>query len=539
MGIAAAALTTALLPAPALAASATEPVAANPVLAERCDLDLAVTLDLSNSVTEPQLAQVRTELADLAAALHGYPVRLAVQTFASRAPATDRPTEAPLRLTSLVDDAGVATVDEHVAQIARPATRDGGTNWDRALAAAADSGERYDAVLVVTDGNPTQYGAPPLGPGNSTDTATIDAAVRSANLLKATGTRVIAVGVQDNLAGAALAEFRENVSQISGPGEGQDYHLSGFAKLRETLVGIVDSRCGAITLDKTGALAPGARGITGDTVDYSFVVTNTGTVALRDIELVDPKPGLSPLSFGPWPGPERVLEPGQSVTASAVYTLDDDDIARGVVDNLATVTGTTPAGGTVSDDDPATVPLPELAAGIRLEKTGSLEGDTIVYSFVITNVGEAALSGVTLSDRLPGLSDIVFGPWPATAGHLAPGESVTATASYATTEADRDAGRVTNTATTGGTPPRGDEVTDTDEHVVPLPPRPGTVVPPPARTPEAEPPATPVEPAPDAGGSLARTGLAGDGITALAIGGALAVLIGAGTLAASRRRSRT
>ena len=452
----------------AFAVQSTVPAAPNPAMAAQCAVDFAISLDLSNSVTDEQLQQAREELAELANALEGYPVRFAVSNFASAAPATSGGANAPLPLTSVADAAGVDTIVSYVNGLQRPVSAQGGTNWDRGLAAIAGSPETYDALFFLTDGNPTQYANPVQGPGNSTNQATIDAAVRSANLVKGEGTRIVPIGVNDNIAGDQLATFREHITQISGPTEGDDYHLAGFAALASTLIGVVNTNCASIDLEKSGTLATGATGVAGDIVDYDFTVTNTGTVTLADVTLADPKPGLSSIEFGIWPGAPGVLEPTQSVTATASYTLTDADVAAGEVSNTATVSGIPPAGTAVTDEAPALVTLPELTPGISLVKTGVLSGDTIAYSFTATNTGNVTLSAVSIADELEGLSEISYGAWPAAVGVLAPGQSVTATASYAIAQADRDAGTVDNTATTTGTPPTGPPVSDEDDFDQPL-----------------------------------------------------------------------
>uniref|UniRef100_UPI0012EAA535 DUF7507 domain-containing protein n=1 Tax=Microbacterium karelineae TaxID=2654283 RepID=UPI0012EAA535 len=62
--------------------------------------------------------------------------------------------------------------------------------------------------------------------------------------------------------------------------------------------------------------------------------------------------------------------------------------------------------------------------------------------------------------------------WPGAEGTLQPGEQVTATATYTLTQADVNAGQVENTATTTGTPPSGDPVTDEDVEIISVDPTP-------------------------------------------------------------------
>src|SRR5699024_5486203 len=86
---------------------------------------------------------------------------------------------------------------------------------------------------------------------------------------------------------------------------------------------------------------------------------------------------------------------------------------------------------------------------------------------LVSNLGNVTLTDVEVVDELEGLSGISY-EWPGDEGVLAPGESLTGTATYTLTQADVDAGQVVNTATTTGTPPSGPPVEDEDEHEQPL-----------------------------------------------------------------------
>ncbi|MGH9379949.1 MAG: DUF7507 domain-containing protein [Thermoanaerobaculia bacterium] len=78
----------------------------------------------------------------------------------------------------------------------------------------------------------------------------------------------------------------------------------------------------------------------GSTIEYTFVVTNTGNVTLSNITITDPLDGLSPISC-----PGTTLAPGAEMTCTATYTVTQQDVDAGVVQNTATVTGQTPGGG--------------------------------------------------------------------------------------------------------------------------------------------------------------------------------------------------
>jgi hypothetical protein len=83
-------------------------------------------------------------------------------------------------------------------------------------------------------------------------------------------------------------------------------------------------------------------------------------------------------------------------------------------------------------------------------------GEKITYSFAVTNTGNVTLSADKVDEgAFTGTGSLSPVRCPAGAASLAPGEQVTCTASYTVTQADVDAGKVTNTATASGAPPSG------------------------------------------------------------------------------------
>lgn len=230
----------------------------------------------------------------------------------------------------------------------------------------------------------------------------------------------------------------------------------------------------------------------GDEITYTFTITNDGNVDLTMVTLSDPMQGLSALSCQR--ADDSVFENGTSsmvvaevVTCSATYTVTADDVANGVIENLATVTGTPPTGPEVEAEDPEDVPVvitPDPS--IDLDKTHAITndadgsggpeatlGDEITYSFTITNDGNVALSPVLLSDPLPGLSDIscsrndgsVFANG---VDGMAVNEVVSCSTTYTVAADDVTAGNIHNLATVTGTPEVGDPVTDDDPEDVPV-----------------------------------------------------------------------
>jgi uncharacterized repeat protein (TIGR01451 family) len=168
-----------------------------------------------------------------------------------------------------------------------------------------------------------------------------------------------------------------------------------------------------------------------------------------------------------------------------------------------------------------------LAGGLTLEKVADKEsvstvGETITYTFTATNTGPVPLTGVVITDPLPGLSALSCTPAQPTT--LAPGEKLTCTATYKVTQADLDSGAVTNTATATGTPPTGPPLRPTD--TVDVPTEPGTTGGTTDKPPTDKPPT----------GGLTDTG-AGESM-AYGVVGVLAMLLGGLMVGADRRRRR-
>jgi uncharacterized repeat protein (TIGR01451 family) len=186
----------------------------------------------------------------------------------------------------------------------------------------------------------------------------------------------------------------------------------------------------------------------GTTIDYSFLVTNTGNVTLSHIFVEDPLPGVSPVDC-----PVTTLAPGISTSCTATYVTTQADVDNGSVLNTSTATGQTPGGTEAASPPGDNTVLATPSASLTLAKSASPNtfdkaGQTIDYSFLVTNTGDVTMSGIAVNDSLAGLSAVDCPQLTLDAGR-----TETCTASYLTTQADVDAGSVTNSATVQGTPP--------------------------------------------------------------------------------------
>jgi len=229
----------------------------------------------------------------------------------------------------------------------------------------------------------------------------------------------------------------------------------------------------ALVISKSAS--PKSLGRAGDTVHYSYLVTNTGNVTLTGIKVNDKLPGLSAIAC-----PSATLNAGKEMTCTASYRLTQADVNAGKVTNTATTTGIGPSGRPVtSPPSSVTVVIPAHPALVikKSASPGSFDaaGTTIHYSYLVTNTGNVTLTHLKVNDVLAGLSAIAC-----PSGTLNPGRDMTCTATYVTTAADVQAGSIANTATVTGDPPSGSPVVSGPSTVViaaPAPVHPGTPVP--------------------------------------------------------------
>jgi uncharacterized repeat protein (TIGR01451 family) len=190
----------------------------------------------------------------------------------------------------------------------------------------------------------------------------------------------------------------------------------------------------------------------GDIITYTYTITNTDNVTISNISFKDDK--LGPIS-------ENItLAPGENITATATYTVSEEDLEQGSIVNTANATGTDPVGNEVTDDATATVeltsPPPDEVPAIEVtksaDKTTASVGDSITYTYMVTNIGNVTADNVTLEDDK--LGELMSGVT------LSPGESVTTTATYEVKPSDFWKFKpITNIATVTAIGPDGEQIT--------------------------------------------------------------------------------
>ena len=178
----------------------------------------------------------------------------------------------------------------------------------------------------------------------------------------------------------------------------------------------------------------------GDVISYTIVATNTGNVTLHDVVVTDPN--VSDLACTPTTPVD--LAPGEQISCTASHTVTQEDIDAGSFWNQACVDDGQGGADKACDDVTTTGEQnPELSID-KVDETGGFDsvGDVIDYSIVATNTGNVTLHDVVVTD--PNVSDLECTP--ATPVDLAPGESISCTASHTVTQDDLDAGSFWNQA---------------------------------------------------------------------------------------------
>ena len=194
----------------------------------------------------------------------------------------------------------------------------------------------------------------------------------------------------------------------------------------------------------------------GDVITYTVTVENTGNVTIKGIELEDTLVELDEEAFD--------LAPTEKKVITYTYTVTQADVDVGVVTNAVTATGTDPSGEPTPGDDEIDVPTEPADPELTVEKTADPSedvavGDVITYTVKVTNTGNVTIKGIIIEDTLVELDEEAF--------DLAPNEEKVITYTYTVTQADVDAGVVTNAVTATGKDPGGEPTPGDDEIDVP------------------------------------------------------------------------
>ncbi|MFV0459060.1 MAG: beta strand repeat-containing protein [Actinomycetales bacterium] len=252
-----------------------------------------------------------------------------------------------------------------------------------------------------------------------------------------------------------------------------------------------------LTKSVTGYTDSNGNGVVdvGDVIHYGFSVFNTGNVELTLLTVNDANAVVA--------GGPMTLDPGatDTTTFTAAHVITTADIAAGGVENAASATGfhndlqvtdssdagTDPDGATITDpentetpnpggllpndpgdhgDDPSTftivpdarlVLIKSVAGYTDVNGNGLVDaGDQVSYEFTLTNIGNAPITGITVSDPA---ATVTGGPIALAAGDS---DGSSFAAEHTITTAEVSAGGFENVATASGDH-SGTAVTDSSD----------------------------------------------------------------------------
>ncbi|KLN36126.1 hypothetical protein FB00_03760 [Cellulosimicrobium funkei] len=340
----------------------------NPALTAQCGADIALVLDLSSSLGS-QVTNLKAATDSVADALVGTPSRLAVFSFDRFSPSSGSDANHP----ELVSVATQQGADSFKAQYAGWTTGSG-TNWDQGLRVVADAEPAYQVVVMITDGNPTRFGATGSGgTGGTTHLRDVENGIYSANAVKADGARLLVLGV-----GSGIDDVtRLNLRALSGetfyaggdPRDADYFDLDDFEAAGAALRDLLLSGCeGRINVTKeivpaeneagdvTGAVPAGAgwqfdagTSATGVTLDPASATTTddgTGSVAFEVDYEGAPQDAEVTITENQQDG--FTLVPVEGQNAVCVDKLDDDAPVQATSSGETTFGVVLPASGFVS-----------------------------------------------------------------------------------------------------------------------------------------------------------------------------------------------
>ena len=228
---------------------------------------------------------------------------------------------------------------------------------------------------------------------------------------------------------------------------------------------VVPAEVPGIAIEKTG---PDYAHV-GEDITYTYLVSNTGNVPLSGVAVTDSL-GITvssvldghPYNIGDT-NDDGVLDLDETWVFTASY-----EVPSGVdpVENIATASGISPLGTSV-ESDPADWSVDVLNPAISVVKsantTAAAPGETVTYSYTVTNMGDCILYDVSLVDDVAGtitLTGLTDEDGDLVEDDLAVDATATGTAEYEVTFDDPE--WLVNTATAEGTDELGLTVYDED-----------------------------------------------------------------------------
>ncbi len=193
-----------------------------------------------------------------------------------------------------------------------------------------------------------------------------------------------------------LNSILTNEATVTGDNGGKGEKRLEVTATATADVSIVDPY--GLTLEKTVSTETASPG---DWVTYKFKVTNTGTKTLYHISVADAMVG-NPLLYA------ISLDPGKSTQFESYYRIPVRTPVDSTLTNTATVTGKNKyLGGeevasATDTADVTIIPEHRISLAKTVSPTTAKPGDTVEYTFIVSNTGKNKVYSVILTDPIFG-----------------------------------------------------------------------------------------------------------------------------------------
>jgi hypothetical protein len=205
--------------------------------------------------------------------------------------------------------------------------------------------------------------------------------------------------------------------------------------------------------------------LVGGAVTWTYVVTNTGNVPLRNIVVTDNRTGVNPVYISGDTNGDEILQ------VEEIWTYQATGVAvAGQYANIGTVVGTPPSGSNVTDSDPShyfgftpdetVINIEKYTNGVDADLPTGPQipvGGAVTWTYVVTNPNTIPLFDIVVTDNRAGVMPVYISGDLNEDSILQPGEVWTYSANSIAV-----AGQYANIGTASGVTARGKVVTDTD-----------------------------------------------------------------------------
>ncbi len=205
---------------------------------------------------------------------------------------------------------------------------------------------------------------------------------------------------------------------------------------------------------------------TGQVVPYTFTVTNTGNITLTGVTVLDPMCNAAPAYQSGDTNNDTQLQ----ATETWIYTCSHT-VLQAVVDAGGSLSNTVTVDSTESGPDTDTHNIPIVQTpGINVVKnstTASITavGQSVPYTFTVTNTGNVTLTGVTVTDAMCDAAPAFQSGDTNNDGKLQTNETWLFTCNHTVTQGEiNNGGNLSNTVTVDS----DQSGPDTDTHLIPV-----------------------------------------------------------------------